>query len=357
MKTFNPRKGFTLIELLVVIAIIAVLIALLLPAVQAAREAARRAQCTNNLKQMALAAANYQSANQSYPLSNATGTYPGCGSATAASSWGNWSGQAMMLSFMEQTAVYNACNFMLTASPGDCFGVGWYANSTARDTTINSFLCPSDGSTSGSDGGKRNNNYYGSYGVTTDIWGRTNPQSTGIFAHLASCDVGAVIDGTSNTIMWSEGLTGSRTPLGKRTSVGTTGSTDYYDPRTVLNGAQALNGDVQTALTACNTAFTGGTAVGDNRGQFWAVGSPGYTYFNTVVPPNSTQYKWSACRTDGINGADYGAFVNANSNHSGGVNAALADGSVRFIKDSIAQNVWWALGTKSGGETISSDSY
>lgn len=260
----------------------------------------------------------------------------------------------MMLNFLEQTAVYNACNFQLNASPSDCFGVAWFANSTARDTTINAFLCPSDGSTTGSSGGRRNNNYYGSYGVTTDIW---NSQSTGIFAHNASYDVGAVTDGTSNTIMWSEALTGSRTPLGKRTSVGVSVGVAFMDPRDVINGGQALNTTVQSALQTCNAALTTGTAVDDSRGRFWAVGSPGYTYFNTVVTPNSTQYKWSTCRTDGVNGPDYASFINANSNHSGGVNVSFADGSVRFVKDSIAPDVWWALGTKAGGETISSDAY
>src|SRR6266581_5104600 len=102
------KRGFTLIELLVVIAIIGVLIALLLPAVQAAREAARRAQCINNMKQLGLALANYESANQAYPLAygqravwdpdNSNGTYGDSG-------WGNWSPHALLLNFLEQTPV------------------------------------------------------------------------------------------------------------------------------------------------------------------------------------------------------------------------------------------------------------
>src|SRR5262249_16260521 len=115
----TKRRGFTLIELLVVIAIIGVLIALLLPAVQAAREAARRAQCTNNLKQMALAAHNYDSANGSLPPGSSGGGMVANQSFTgvwrdpqrSCCPWGHFGWAAQVLPFMEQTNLYNAINF------------------------------------------------------------------------------------------------------------------------------------------------------------------------------------------------------------------------------------------------------
>src|SRR5580693_5287851 len=102
------RRGFTLIELLVVIAIIAVLIALLLPAVQAAREAARRAQCINNLKQIGLGMHNYHSSTNSFPYVGARQPVTGI---TYTTTWSNWGAHALLNAYMEQTAIYNACNF------------------------------------------------------------------------------------------------------------------------------------------------------------------------------------------------------------------------------------------------------
>ena len=137
--SIRMRRGFTLIELLVVIAIIAVLIALLLPAVQAAREAARRAQCTNNLKQIGLAMHNYHQAVGSFPQGHSQSSSV-LGTITAYANVTEWSAQAEMLPYMEQSPIYNAINFNY------CSGIGYgaFCNYTAACRLVSGFMCPSD---------------------------------------------------------------------------------------------------------------------------------------------------------------------------------------------------------------------
>ena len=163
----SRHRGFTLIELLVVIAIIAVLIALLLPAVQSAREAARRAQCTNNLKQIGLALHNYHQAIGTFPMGNTLG-YSYVGTQT---SWGTFSAHAQMLPYLEQTPIYNSCNFNWDI----WYGTGANINATVWNTKVNAFLCPSDAKA----GQTSLNSYYGSFGTGTNPWAS---QTNGIFA-------------------------------------------------------------------------------------------------------------------------------------------------------------------------------
>ena len=143
------RRGFTLIELLVVIAIIAVLIALLLPAVQAAREAARRIQCTNNLKQLGLGIANYESANNSLPIGIVfdTNVFP-CTSPSFGHNCQRTPWFVLMLPFIEQGPLYNAFNASIGTEGPHPQGVplGFVMNSTVSTTKIPSFQCPSDDS-------------------------------------------------------------------------------------------------------------------------------------------------------------------------------------------------------------------
>ncbi len=164
-------------------------------------------------------------------------------------------------------------------------------------------------------------------------------------------------------MLFSEALLGNYNPkTPRRTTVsqagGRTSPARVLDPVTTIGGQFQLLAAVQSALQNCNSLWASTSANTNwNRGWVWADGSPGYTYFNTVVTPNSSQYLWSACRLDNATGgSDYSDFQTANSNHPGGVNASFADGSVHFIKNSINQYTWWSLGTKGNGEVISADS-
>jgi len=342
----SGRRGFTLIELLVVIAIIAVLIALLLPAVQAAREAARRSQCTNNLKQIGLALHNYHQACNSFPMGNSIAiAYVGQGGTT----WGTWSAQALMLSYLEQQPLYNAANFSI-----DCWqGLGATINSTVVNANIAAFICPSDGkSATPFSYSNSNNNYYGSMGTTTTPW---NTTSTGIFANYTAYNITTITDGTSNTIAFSEALVGDQIHWTRwRDGLGA-GSGYVGEVYDAWSSPANVMKDLQTCTGMFNTKTN---PAGEDKGWRWAIGSPGLTVFNTIVPPSSTTYQWSGCRLDCQGcGVDFAAYVNANSNHPGGANVTMCDGSVRFIKSSIAMNTWWGLGTKEDGEVISSDSY
>jgi prepilin-type N-terminal cleavage/methylation domain-containing protein/prepilin-type processing-associated H-X9-DG protein len=365
----RSRRGFTLIELLVVIAIIAVLIALLLPAVQAAREAARRAQCINNLKQIGLALHNYHSGLGTFPMGGsnaprAPGT--GQGGNPPYDDWACWSAQAQMLGYMEQTPIYNSINFSW-APEGDG---NWSSviNGTAFNTVINSFLCPSD-----SYANKGNiNNYAGCMGTTTyqpDFWkdwsGWTGPirqGSNGMFATWISFGIADCTDGTSNTVAFSEALVGNNNrgslykgnglmPYAGGANPNLFSAAD--NPQLVLTELQKCATQFK-ALNVPNTAI-----VTARRGFRWGEGIMGFTMFNCLQTPNDATYPVNACR-DGCDpgcNMDSGFSYGASSNHSGGANALMADGSVKFIKSTVNRMTWWALGTRGNSEVISADSY
>jgi len=341
--THSRRRGFTLIELLVVIAIIAVLIALLLPAVQSAREAARRSQCVNNLKQMGLALHNYHSAVGAFPMGNAVAAEdPG-----TTTTWGTFSAQAMMLPYLEQQAIYNSCNFNWCV----WYATGSQINSTVWNTKVASFLCPSD-SKAGQD---HYNSYHGSFGTGGNPW---SSDTNGIFCpENRAVTIAACEDGTSSTIAYVEALTGDYNNLQAKNRRMVSGLgldstfTPYYDMRQNMTG-------MNNAIQACITAILTTPGSNSNRGYRWQTGSPGLTLTNIILTPNHKS-GFSGCRLDcgpGC-GVDFGHLFNPCSNHSGGINVLFADGSVRFVKDSINQATWMSLGSRNGGEVVSSDSY
>ncbi len=262
MQSHRPaQRGFTLIELLVVIAIIAVLIALLLPAVQAAREAARRSQCVNNLKQIGLALHNYHSTNDKFPIG---GACTGVGAVTNCPTWNGFSAQAQMLTYMEQAPVYNSINFMIVSTNPQ--------NTTSAFTTVNSFLCPSDGGATTPNGGN-GNSYAGSQGTTT----QGNPgTSTGLFSTGADYGLRDIIDGSSNTVAYSEKLCGvSGRPTYRGNGINGSSPVGYQD---AWQNVAGVTTDLQTCTSSFAGAATSGTNITTNTGQWWIVGARSPTF-------------------------------------------------------------------------------
>ena len=348
----RPRRGFTLIELLVVIAIIAVLIALLLPAVQAAREAARRSQCVNNLKQLGLAVHNYVS---TYNLVPGMTSYP-----TASNQSQGWSyaWPLFLLPQMEQTPVYNSFNFNAGIFV-DGAGANGSANTTACYTQIATLLCPSESLKIRPNTPWNTTNYVGNMGGPGTLKGYSGSIVPWVDAHggfpngqIASpVGIESITDGTSNTAMFSErilGINGGPTVL--------LGSQDQK--RGLFTASDPQTGPANF-VAACKNLPASTQSIRSNGSGWMAfityplhVSIVAYTHYGA---PNSFM-----CQTSNIDASwlSFGGPFSSlppSSNHPGGVNVGMADGSVKFIKDSIALQTWWAVGTRSGGEVISAD--
>jgi prepilin-type N-terminal cleavage/methylation domain-containing protein/prepilin-type processing-associated H-X9-DG protein len=369
----SDDRGFTLIELLVVIAIIAVLIALLLPAVQAAREAARRAQCTNNMKQLGLALQNYMSSNDAIPHVYPIWYYPPK-TGSVSDGWGGWSPQSHMFPYMEQGPLYNAINFGMPNR-----NTGYLSNSSLSASTINSFLCPSSPLAKGNIACNNllkspGNNYFASVGSSLNYQSPSSPN--GLFmweynpaingnwaAQAAPLSLRDITDGTSNTIAFGEWRTGDFNcqilsipqdvinPVVFPTSISTNGPWTGAALTTFL-------GWLNTCAVTAPSTITHGSNWSFNMsglGDCWDQGLFGHTLGNTLLAPNSNIPN---CRTCTWNGDwDCPGMYGLSSFHPGGGNVALADGSVRFLKSSTAMFTVQALGSRAGGEIVSSDQY
>ncbi len=375
----KAKRGFTLIELLVVIAIIAVLIALLLPAVQSAREAARRTQCVNNMKQIGLGLHNYHSTYNCFPPGRMTPDYVlngniqtsytnyNGGDAGTPGTWmGTYSVHCHILNYMEQTAAYNAMNFSAPNSARLMTGGGKVVNSanyTAFALAQSTFLCPSDPYTTG--GGVSENNYRYNFGGSTPYAGATSntaqTDTTGVAAGNGAFTIGpgisiaGITDGTSNTSAFAERTKGTGATF--PTPPGPSDHVTWANRASGLVNIDNLFRDCATFRSDSFNFYAPGrflpnTDFSDGWPFAWYMSS----MYNHVAPPN---WKGQDCGTFSSIPDTPGehAIVSARSLHPGGVNSLLADGSVRFVKDSVNVQTWRALGTRNGGEVISADSY
>ncbi len=376
--------GFTLIELLVVIAIISLLIALLLPAVQAAREAARRAQCTNNLKQLGLALANYESAHTCLPIAvvyavNGVSGMPG---AICTSPYGencqNTPWFVLMLPYLEQAPLYNAFNASIGIE-GPAL-LGYVINSTVMTSRIASFQCPSDNiqtlsmaAVSKASGGflpaypwmLTKGNYGVNWGNLDFGQGVLSPVLTrNLFVQspfgLAPTGLGPITirsasftDGTSNTHVVAELLQGAPDDFrGTIWDIHAGGGS--YMTRFAPNGYHDLLPIWASTLPPPVTIPAAALAL-DNYDNIGSFGPPG--------PGSSPPKPGSFCDSQpaqmlGCNDQIVvGAYAGARSRHPGGVECLFGDGSVHFIKNSINGPTWIQLGSINGGEVISSDQY
>jgi prepilin-type N-terminal cleavage/methylation domain-containing protein/prepilin-type processing-associated H-X9-DG protein len=334
------RIAFTLIELLVVIAIIAVMIGLLLPAVQKVREAASRLRCANHLSQLGKAAHNYHSTYNAFP--------PG-----VQSTGPQGTVLFLLLPFVEQEARYKL--FDLTKP------VYHPANHTARTAgDVPIYLCPSDPSSAiftdttpaGSPPGPAGRtNYYANLGA--HAWwleysdGLAKPANlAGVFLQGNGIPLGAIADGTSNTAMFAEVRRGAYT------------SHDRFDVTWLtpsqwnVSNSNAAKNSIQNTAPTSDATFVGfcnaATSTLNTTGLVYYGGIPRLIFYTHTLPPN---YGGRDC----TNYTEVSLHLAARSAHSGGVNVCLVDGSVRFVRDSVALDVWRALGTRAGGEVFTLD--
>ncbi|MCU0978923.1 MAG: DUF1559 domain-containing protein [Pirellulaceae bacterium] len=356
----RKQRAFTLVELLVVIAIIGILVALLLPAIQAAREAARRTQCNNNLKQIGVALHNYHDVYKSFVYMK--GGTAGYGHTSRLD--GNYlrrSGMVSLLPFMEQGPLYDLIEGgdPTTTPPVPKGGAAPWSAWTGYNQTIASLRCPTDPGINPAKGVCSYAFCRGDFLGTNAATGRDSTDNNGIFAALETYGFRDVVDGSSNTIAFSERVMASFGINGKASPRIQEGTLTSVANITTNPGACLA----ATATITNGTHYTTWSLVKGKFSSTWCDGQPENVAFHTVLAPNAP-----SCTNNNNGNSDSDvAALTASSYHPGGVHCLLADGAVRFVTNSIdtgnlgvatslgmpsPYGVWGALGTRRGGESV-----
>lgn len=353
------KKAFTLIELLVVIAIIAILIGLLLPAVQKVRETAARMGCSNNLKQISLGMANHESSRGYFPgLSDGAPNPLPSGMTSAHYAFGVL---ANLLPYLEQGALQKLIDFSKPATISGWRGDINPVHDPAASLVIKSFLCSSNNenplfsqtaatrtpnafTTAGT-------NYVFNMGSGTATASQVNYDAQfptdGMFWYGSNVKYSGILDGASNTLLAAECLMGpgGTAPAASANPPDSTGkyyvslNTGVFTSNSVMPGGWISGSLVLNRPSECDT---GTRSWGVMRGSTWFWGGRDWnSVFNTALKPNDTMLD---C---GAHGRGYFA---ARSNHFGGANCSMVDGSVRFITNQIDSIIWRAAATRAGGE-------
>jgi len=335
-------RGFTLIELLVVIAIIAVLIGLLLPAVQAAREAARRAQCVNNLKQLCLASHNYHDVNGKFPTTMYL--HPVFGP-TSGVAWNNASWIVFLLPQLEQQPLYNAVNFSMMMGTQIDGGWRWsprYAvgdpNSTVRLSVLNALICPSDDSPN-----IDNTNADDLIGLTA-----AGTSYVGNMGDNCLACGGGLNDRLGQVVACNDLNLPCRFPQLGHARI-TDEQLDNGSPAgSGIYWAWGSNVGINMITDGTTNTFMAGEQIRKiTRWNSWVQANQ--SVGSTAVPLN---YKLVPANVE-----NWTRQISFRSNHPGGANFGMADGSVKFVKSTINFNIYQALSTRANGEIVSADSY
>lgn len=376
------RRGFTLVELLVVIAILGILVALLLPAIQSAREAARRAQCTNNLKQICMAALNYESSFRVLPPGRLLPDFvdDSGGQAQVANNYSNYTGvnqdsqvqqtnfysvHIRLLPYMENQVIFDMIDFR----PPQAYrmtinDVPYNVNYDAYANAEGLFLCPSDVNV------ERiitENNYRYNFGGSTPYAGANHMfqqdrndlvieglpvLGNGAFTAGRGLGFRNFTDGTSHTALFAERDKGSGRSLSERPTLTDIVTMSNRSRRSIPRDEMFERCSEYVPTPSPNNFMsTGRWLVGSDWSNGWPFAAYDATMYNHVAPPN-----WDKVDCGSFSALPdtpgEPAIISARSSHPGIVNAAFGDGRVVSVSDGIDLGLWRALGTRNGGEVV-----